>query len=213
LASYTLHIPNRLDCFLVLPVLLYRWLRYRYTFRLVPLTRGLYAKVDPDMFYEVIKYKWHARKSAQTYYATSTQYQNGRRINLHMHRLIMQHVIASESKQAKNAVRTTQYAVRDKLPCNLFIDHINGDGRDNRRANLRFADSTQNNYNRRITSRRTSNYKGVDYRPSKKAYRARITVNKKKIFLGYFKSEIDAARAYDTAARKYHKEFAVFNFP
>ncbi len=209
MVSYTVKISNRLDRYLVLPVLLYRKLRYRYTFRLVPLTRGLYAKVDPDMFYEVIKYKWHARKSTQTYYATSTQYRNGRRINIHMHRLVMQSAL---NAKRSSSVIPAKAGIHNKLPCNLLIDHINGDGRDNRRANLRLATSTQNNYNRRITSRLTSKYKGVDYRPSKKAYRARITVNKKKIFLGYFKSEIDAAKAYDLAARKYHKEFAALNF-
>jgi hypothetical protein len=220
---YRLKIPDRLDFILALPVLLYRRLRHGHIYRRIPLTQGLYAKVDPDMFYEVIKYKWYARKSTQTYYATSTQYQNGRRCDLHMHRLIMELVIASEAQPPRpvpkvrlsglNAVRTTQYSVRNKLPDNLFIDHINGDGFDNRRANLRLATSTQNNYNRRITSRLTSKYKGVDYRPSKKAYRARITVNKKKIFLGYFPDEISAAKAYDIAAKKYHKQFAVSNFP
>jgi hypothetical protein len=204
MVTYRLKIPDRLDSILVLPVLLYRWLRYRYTFRLVPLTQGLYAKVDPVDFYRLIKYKWYARKSAQTYYATSTQYQNGRRCDLHMHRLIMEYTLYVELG--------TRNVAPNKLPCNLFIDHKNGDGFDNRRANLRLADSTQNNYNRRITSRRTSNYKGVDYRPSKKAYRARITVNKKRIFLGHFPSEVDAARAYDHAAKKYHGEFAVLNF-
>lgn len=208
MVSYTLKIPNRLDRYLVLPVLLYRKLRYRCTYRLVPLTQGLYAKVDPDMFYEVSKYKWYARKSTRTYYATSTQYQNGIRCDLHMHRLIMAFELNKASSNPKNLS-----SVLCHPSSGLFIDHINGDGFDNRKANLRLATSTQNNYNRRITSRRTSKYKGVDYRPSKKAYRARITVNKRKIHLGHFPDEISAARAYDTAARKYHKEFAVLNFP
>jgi hypothetical protein len=94
----------------------------------------------------------------------------------------------------------------------LLVDHINGNGLDNRRANLRLATSAQNNYNRRITSRRTSKYKGVDYHASKRAYRARITVDKKKIFLGHFPDESSAARAYDVAAKKHHKEFAALNF-
>jgi hypothetical protein len=229
--EYRVNIPNRLDQILVLPLLLYRLLRYRSAYRLVPLTQGLYAKVDPDMFYIVSQYKWYARKSAQTYYATTTQYRNGRRSDIHMHRLIMQ-LKPSPPPSAVTSIFGifTRHSFSDgglhssfdirflspkpsTLPPDSFVDHINGDGFDNRRCNLRLATSTQNNYNRRITSRRTSKYKGVDYRPSKKAYRARITVNKQKIFLGYFPDETSAAKAYDLAAKKYHKEFAVLNFP
>jgi hypothetical protein len=197
LVNYTITISDPLDRLLTTPLLLYRRLRFGYPFRRVLLTRNQYAIVDPADFYVVSKYKWHARKSTQTYYATSTQYENGNRINLHMHRLVMQYKLSPE---------------RCTLHADLLVDHINGDGLDNRRANLRLATSAQNNYNRRITSRRTSKYKGVDYRPSKRAYRARITVDKKKIFLGHFTDEISAARAYDAAARKYHKDFACLNF-
>jgi hypothetical protein len=187
--SHIVTIPNWLDLLLALPILTWRKLRYGYTFRKVPLTQGKFAIVDIDDFYKVIIYKWHTRHSAQTFYATCTIGYGRNRINLHMHRLIM------------------------NAPDDMFVDHINGNGWDNRKANLRLATSAQNNYNRRLTSNRTSKYKGVDYRPAKKAYRARITVDKRKIFLGHFKSEIEAACEYDKAAKKYHGEFAALNFP
>ncbi len=172
-------------------VLLYRRLRFGYPFRRIPLTQGKYAIVDPQDYDRLTKYKWHVHKAPHTFYAVRSL-TNGKkqpRKNAQMHNLII------------------------KIPTAMFIDHINHNGLDNRRANLRPATRTQNIWHRKkfnIPSR--SRYKGVDWLKSQKRWRARIRVNHKRIYLGSFADEISAAQAYDDAAKRYHGEFAVLNF-
>lgn len=94
----------------------------------------------------------------------------------------------------------------------FIIDHVNHNGLDNRKANLRPATLAQNARNSRRRQNR-SGYKGVCYYQDRNKYRAVIWHNYKRIHLGYFDSKITAARAYDTAAKKYHNDFASLNFP
>ena len=96
----------------------------------------------------------------------------------------------------------------------MVVDHINHDGMDNREANLRAETHSQNMYHRKKRSGTTqSKYKGIYWRKKNLKWQALITFEKKRIYLGYFRNEIDAAKAYDRAARKYHGEFASLNFP
>lgn len=86
------------------------------------------------------------------------------------------------------------------------IDHINRLKDDNRIANLRLANNSQNNTNRPATGR--SGIKGVHwYEPTQK-WRARITLNRTEIYLGYFDTAEEAIKARNAAAVKYHSEFA-----
>lgn len=101
-----------------------------------------------------------------------------------------------------------------KVPKGMVIDHIDHDGLDNRKANLRPATRCQNMYHRKKTAAASrSKYKGVSRRKNSNKWLARIRCEKKSIYLGTFASEIDAAKAYDRAAKKYHGEFASLNFP
>ena len=92
-----------------------------------------------------------------------------------------------------------------------FIDHINGKRWDNRRCNLRFADSTQNAQNQGLKKNNRLGYKGV-YKHASGKYHARISVNKHHISLGYYTDAVQAAKAYDRAAKLYFGEYARPNF-
>jgi hypothetical protein len=187
-----LNIPGRLERPLLWLVLIYRRLRYGYTFRKIPLSRGKFAIVDPEDYDWLRAYKWHAQKGPRTWYAVHslTNGKKEKRKNLQMHNLLVD------------------------IPPGMFCDHINHNGLDNRKANLRPATHTQNVWNRRkFKPHSRSKYKGVDWANDMKRWRARIRVNGKRIYLGSFTSELDAAKAYDKAAKKYHGEFASLNFP
>jgi len=100
-------------------------------------------------------------------------------------------------------------------PKHLVVDHINHHGFDNRKANLRPATRAQNSLNRPYIFKRKdspSKYKGVTWHKHKKKWQVQICFGGKHKTVGYFDDEIEAAKAYDEAAKYYHKEFAVLNF-
>lgn len=86
------------------------------------------------------------------------------------------------------------------------LDHINGDGLDNRRANLRAATPMQNSANTRRPKNNTSGYKGVSR--VAKGWRAMISINRRNVWLGVFATPEDAAAAYWKAAVATRGEFA-----
>jgi len=97
----------------------------------------------------------------------------------------------------------------------LQVDHINGDPLDNRRSNLRIATHLQNHQNMKKYGHGRfqigrSRFKGVNWEP--KGWKASITSKGQLINLGHFKTEEEAARAYDEAAIKYFGEFGKLNF-
>jgi len=186
----TIEIPYWLDRIRIWPVLVYRRLRYGYPFRRIPLTQGQFAIVGPGDYYRLIKHRWCANRAGPTYYAQRSVRVAGKSVAVMMHRQIL------------------------PVETGLVVDHINGDGLDNRRANLRAATPAQNRFNqRKYNISATSRFKGVSWSRRDKKWIANITFNKRMICLGYFSDETEAARAYDGAARKYHKEFACINFP
>ena len=93
------------------------------------------------------------------------------------------------------------------------VDHINGDGLDNRRSNLRHATLSQNQANRRSRADSMSGYKGVSWHKQRRRWYARICVNGQTRGLGLYESAEDAALAYDAAAIASFGEFAATNFP
>lgn len=172
--------------------------------RFVQLTRGLWAKVDEIDFAEARKYIWHAfitgTGKSRTYAASMMGIPGG--FYMLLHRLVMQNSGAASA-----------------LDTRLDIDHINGDGLDCSRKNLRLVTRSQNLYNRRASKMaKKSKYKGVCTAPGG-LWRASIrdiyaTSSKTKTrHLGCFKTEVDAAECYDEAARHYFGEFCCVNFP
>jgi len=92
----------------------------------------------------------------------------------------------------------------------LCVDHINGDKLDNTRENLRICTNQENSMNQHNIFG-ISKYKGVSWHKRDNKWTSRITVNYKSIYLGYFKSEEEAAKAYNEAAIKYHGAYAKLN--
>ncbi|MHC4573173.1 MAG: HNH endonuclease [Planctomycetota bacterium] len=173
-------------------VLLYRRLRHGYPFRRIPLSQGKFAIVDPDDYEHLNKYKWHASKNASTFYAKRNLYpkRKGKPTTIPMHRQIM------------------------NPPDHMLVDHINYDGLDNRKANLRLATPTENTrHTRRTLHPGTSKYKGVSWYTREKRWVVKIHADGKTRTVGYFTDEIEAAKAYDKAAKIHHGEFAALNFP
>ncbi len=172
-------------------MLLYRRLRYGYAFCRIPLTQGKFAIVDPDDFLRLCKRKWFAVKGGSTFYAVhSVAPKQGQRYRLYMHREVL------------------------PVAENMFVDHINCNGLDNRKANLRPATSAQNIRNRgKRAGKGGSKYKGVFWDNRMRKWRVRIGFNRARLRVGDFSDEIEAAKAYDQAAKQYHGQFASLNFP
>lgn len=91
------------------------------------------------------------------------------------------------------------------------VDHMNGDGLDNRRCNLRDATRSQNEANSTLSRNNTSGFKGVSWRKSIEKWGAKIMVQGRAYHLGYFSDPVDAARAYDRAAIEHFGEFSLTN--
>lgn len=150
----------------------------------IPLANGRgFARVD-DADYELVsRFSWHAHRVPGNTYARAYIPQDGRQAYLHV--LIMGQT---------------------------GIDHCDGDGLNCQRSNMRPATRAQNGANQRPRGGR-SRYKGVGWYKRDECWRAQIMVNYRNHHLGYFTDEIEAARAYDAAAREMQGEYARLNFP
>ena len=98
-------------------------------------------------------------------------------------------------------------------PSHLVVDHIDRNGLNNCRANLRLCTAAQNMRNIVSNVGATSRYKGVHWNKRMKRWAAAIQFEKKKYHLGYFTDQIAAAKAYDKKAGQLHRQFACLNFP
>jgi hypothetical protein len=110
---------------------------------------------------------------------------------------------------SKRSIRLHRFLM--DAPEGTQVDHINGDGLDNRRCNLRFATQAQNQANQRSARGSSSMFKGVGWFKQTKRWVARIKKDKKEYHLGYFDDEIKAAEAYDIKAKELFGEFAKLN--
>lgn len=147
----------------------------------IKLSQGKVALVDDEDYEELNKDRWYLAKGYNTNYAC--RYSDRK----YMHRLIM------------------------NTPKGLVTDHINHNGLDNRKVNLRVCTNTENMRNQSSSKNSTSKYLGVYWVKDRKKWKSQIWANNKKIFLGYHQNEDDAALAYNVAAISYFSEFANLN--
>lgn len=157
----------------------------------IPLTQNKVALVDDCDYEFLMQWKWYACKYKHTYYAVRSGFRESRKFNkVWMHRVLLE--LSDNNK--------------------LQGDHKDRNGLNNQRNNLRISNQSQNNANRKYSHpSRSSKYIGVTYRIKRKRYEAVIGVNHKKLYLGMYYNEIDAAKAYNNAAIKYFGEFARLN--
>lgn len=152
----------------------------------IPLTQGKVAVVDANDAPALLAYRWQAAKSKRTYYARrAVTVPPGRQRYISMHRQIMGDPPGKE------------------------VDHENGDGLDNRRANLRVCTQAQNSRNKRLHANNTSGFRGVRRSKDTGVWIASIAGT----YLGSYDTAEEAARAYDTRAREMFGAFAKLNFP
>lgn len=145
--------------------------------------------VDDVDYEDLSKYHWCIVKMPKTFYAVRYTCTNGKEKNVYMHR----HIMREENK---------------KLP----IDHLDHNGINNQRSNLRRPINGQNQKNRQGQLGRSSKYVGVCWHKKDKKWQAAIAVNGKQTHLGQFDDEIEAATARDNAAKIHYGEYAHLNF-
>lgn len=154
--------------------------------KLIPLSRGLFAKVDDTDYDWLIQWKWSALKSDRVgvFYVVRTNSDNKM---LYMHRVILE------------------------LKPESLGDHRDGDGLNNQRSNLRISDVGKNSKNQRKRKDNSSGFKGVTFSRAAGRWMAQIVADGKYRYLGLHSTARDAALAYNAAALLLHGDFANIN--
>jgi len=145
--------------------------------------RGGVALVDFEDA-DLADFKWYANKNGRTIYAM-----RGKR-SVYMHRVIMSRVLGRELQKGE------------------CVDHVDGNGVNNTRSNLRLATYSQNQHNQRKSVANTSGYKGVHWNKARQKWQVRIQSDGKRISLGYFDTPAEGHRAYCQAAKQFYGDFA-----
>lgn len=150
----------------------------------ITLTRGFEAVIDAVDVPLVMAGNWYASVQPYTVYAVRSQLIGDKREAFRLHRVIMQPGLDQE------------------------VDHIDRDGLNNRRSNLRLASRSENARNQGRRSTSASGFKGVTWHQRSKKWAATISVLGKQIHLGLFQTPQDAHATYVAAATELHGEFA-----
>lgn len=165
----------------------------------IQLTQGQVALVADEAHDWLSRWRWYAlwhpnTRSFRAVRSVTTGLSHPRQRLVHMHRAVWEYY-------------------NGPIPDGSTVDHADRDSLNNCLSNLRLATDSQQGQNRRLRSDNTSGYRGVSWNKQFSKWRARITVDGKVILLGDFTDPLEAALARDAAARIYHGEFAVLNFP
>lgn len=162
-----------------------RTIRIEGNLAFVPLTKGYEAVIDACDASLVAAWNWHARTDTNTVYAARNieKDASGLRGAISMHRQISNN------------------------PDGMEVDHWDGDGLNNRRINLRIATKSENQRNRKTSTLSQTGLKGVSPYNRNGTWHARISINGKRISLGYYKTPEEAHSAYCNASAEMHGEF------
>jgi len=144
------------------------------------------VKIDTKNWNRVKKYSWHINFNWKT-----------------------KKIGAVESKESRVEYGRKQIVIHKLLTDYKMTDHIDGDVLNNLETNLRECNHSTNAMNKGKQRNNTSGFKGVYFEKNK--WRAKIEINKKQVHLGYYSDKIEAAKAYNKAALKYHGEFSKIN--
>ena len=139
----------------------------------IPLTQNKFALVDDSDYAELSKHNWHARKDLNTFYAQRKEKVNGAWVIVHMHRVIAE------------------------TPSDMKTDHIDGDGLNNQRSNLRVVTHQQNMMNMRKRKDNTSGITGIYWREKWKNWEVNFNYKNKYYYGGAWKTIEDAKAALD----------------
>ena len=142
--------------------------------------KGKFATVDDDDYDEINKIKWFVEHHGKTFYARKD---SANERTIFMHRVI------------------------NRTPFGVETDHINRNGLDNRKCNLRNCTRSENNMNTSLRKNNTSGYRGVVKHSSRNGWIAQIRLNNKYIYVGYFKSPKEASVAYCKKSKELFKDF------
>ncbi|MCK9599485.1 MAG: HNH endonuclease [Sphaerochaeta sp.] len=151
----------------------------------IPLSRGLVALVDDEDYEWLGRWKWSIMEVAGGKFYAARQVRGDKVVCILMHRVIV------------------------NTPIDMHTDHVDGNGLNNQRANLRICTPSQNQANRRNQTGGSSVFKGVTWEKGK--WRARIYPDGEKVSLGGFREEQQAAKAYNDAALLFYGGFARLN--
>ena len=174
--NLTIKISVWLDFIFTCPLLAYRLLRFGYTYRRIYLGEGIWTILDPEDYCRLRNYKWVVHGTGNNLYAVRHKLVSPNKTWLiYMHREIL---ISTDGR---------------------FVDHRNCDSLDNRKSNLRFATRAENIRNSRKRKNTTSQFIGVNFYKRDSNWECRIMHDGKRILIGRFVNEIDAAHAYDEA--------------
>lgn len=161
--------------------------------REIILANGGTTLVDDEDYERLSKYKWFLLGSRKVLYVMRNKRDGKRKYLIRMHREILGLTSGDGN----------------------IVDHINLNRRDNRKTNLRIVSKMINRYNCKMRSDNTSGFRGVHYRKRGNCIRwqASICKQSKQIHIGYFSTDILAAKAYDMEAIKQYGSDAILNFP
>lgn len=150
----------------------------------ITLTKGYEAIIDTADIPLISSISWHASISRESVYASGMHVIDGARRSISLHKTLL------------------------KPPKGFQVDHINCNGLDNRRSNLRLARQSQNMWNQGPKRNSSSGLKGVSFNARQQKWKAQIKAHGVRKYLGMFDKPEDAYKAYCEASKDIHGEFS-----